>query len=97
MKEKFCAENLVSKMKIKPAIGLAIVGLSTVAFASGCGAEKERKRVSEAPPAERVEKNENVDLDGCRTLTEAICVIPVDDGKCLAFKLVDVKECPEKK
>ncbi|MEY3900768.1 MAG: hypothetical protein RL189_74 [Pseudomonadota bacterium] len=97
MKTNFGSEKLIFIMKIKQATALGFLSLTAIATASGCGVDKERKKANEAPPAERIERSENVDTDGCRTLTEAICVIPGDEGKCLAFKLVDVKECPEKR
>lgn len=96
MKANFSSEKSIFKKKIKQATALSFVALSVIATASGCGSEKERNRTNDAAPPEQSEKSKNVDADGCRTLTEAICVIPGDEGKCLAFKLVDVKECPEK-
>ena len=67
--------------------------LLLIVAVSGCGRKKDAHNSVDQTPVEQVAQDQKTEDDGCKMLTEAICVLPGDEGKCLAYSLKKNKIC----
>lgn len=91
-----CLKMFEGKLKLKNLVNFLLACfVVSVAFV-GCGKKNETKNTP-VPSNGEVALNEGKDENRCKIVTNATCVIPGDEGKCLAYTLTDRKECPEDK